>query len=81
MCIRDRFEDASDRISQDIVTAFFVNVEKEDDISVDAAENCAEAVFCEQMAFFSREVARDGGVKVANHVHSYRPTSELRSTL
>ena len=34
-------------------------------------------MFCEQMAFFSREVARGGGVKVAKHVHPHKPTSEL----
>ena len=48
-----------------------------DDIEEDTAEICAQAVFDEQVAFFSRENARAAGVKVAKHVHPYRPTSEL----
>ena len=71
------FEDVADMISQDIVTAFFASAECPEDIEDGTAEICAQAVFDEQVAFFSRENARAAGVKVNRHVHPYRPTSEL----
>ena len=59
------------------MTAFFASAECPEDIEDGTAEICAQAVFDEQVAFFSRENARAAGFKVAKHVHPYRPTSEL----
>ena len=44
----DEFEDAADRITQDIVTAFFANVETEEEIDAETAEICAQSVYSEQ---------------------------------
>ena len=73
----EEFEDVADRIGQDLVVAFFADAASEDDIDPNAAEACAQAVFDEQVAFFSRGSGRAAGVKVTKHVHPYRPTSEL----
>lgn len=73
----DEFQDVTGRIIQDIVTAFFADAETEDVVEEHAAELYAQALHDEQLAFFSCENARAGGVKIAKHVHPYRPTSEL----
>ena len=72
----NEFESVEDQIEQNVVCAFLSSGWDAQDEST--AEECSTCVHDELFSFYTRQHAKDMGVAVDNHIHSFRPASEFQ---